>query len=221
MFAQHFQTTYDTDSNAVIIDINNLDHLQSFDYLSNLNFHISSDNVLDSIQKCKSDYFFGPDGIPSVILKECANNIALPLSILFNKSLKNGIFPDIWKKTYVIPLYKKGGKNDVKNYRPIAKLSCIPKLFESVIVDTLSFNIKSIISPQQHGFVRGRSTTTNLLEFVTFCFDNFNNRSQVDTDFSKAFDKLSHDLLLSKLLKLGFNPNCCVLDCFLPLVKIM
>ena len=84
--------------NTVNIDNNNLDHIRSFDYLCNLNFFISCDNVFDSIQKCKIDYFSGPDGIPSVILKECANGIAMPLSILFNKSLNSGIFPDIWKK---------------------------------------------------------------------------------------------------------------------------
>ena len=209
LFADYFKTAYDTNTRMSGVGPN-MNHIQTFDFLGNINFFISIDNVRNAIMKCKNDYSCGPDGIPSAVLKHCTEELVLPLSFLFNKSLSTAIFPAIWKKSFVVPIYKKGGRSDIKNYRPIAKLSSIPKIFESLITDTLTFNIKSILCPQQHGFVKGRSTTTNLLEFVTYCFDNFNNRSQVDcifTDFSKAFDKLSHDLLLTKLSKLGFNRN--------------
>ena len=79
--------------------------------------------------KCKMDYSSGPDGIPLAILRRGIDFLARPLTILFNKSLKTGLFPNIWKKFHIIPLYKKGGKIDIKNYRPIAKLSSIPKNF--------------------------------------------------------------------------------------------
>ena len=68
----------------------------------------------------------------------------------------------------------------------------------------------SVICLEQHAFVHGRSTTTNLLDFVSYCFEQFNCRAQVDcvfTDFSKAFDKLSHAMLLKKLLRIGFGIN--------------
>ena len=74
----------------------------------------------------------------------------------------------MWKTSYIIPLYKKGGKNDAFNYRPVARLSAIPKIFETIIITTTAFNVKSIICTNQHGFVSGRSTTTNLLEFVSY-----------------------------------------------------
>ena len=167
-----------------------------------MGFVIGRADVLNSILKCDEKYSYGPDGIPSVVLKKCVNGISLPLSILFNKSLSSGSFPKLWKKSFIITLYKKGGKFDVANYRPVARLSCIPKIFESMITDIVAFNVRSVICLEQHGFVRGRSTTTNFLDFVSYCFEKFNRRAQFDcvfTDFSKAFDKLSQGILLKKL----------------------
>ena len=159
---------------------------------------------------CRVDYSCGPDGIPSALLNLCAMNLSLPLSILFNMSLSYNSFPKIWREFLIIPLHKGGSRDDVSSYRPIAKLSAIPKLFEAIVTKTVIFNIGSIICSEQHGFMKGRSTTTNLMEFVTFCIEKFADRCQVDcvfTDFSKAFDKLSHEILLLKLSKLGFNKN--------------
>lgn len=71
---------------------------------------------------------------------------------MFNKSLKLGYFPSIWKESFIIPLFKSGAKSDISNYRGIAKLSAIPKLFEKLIYNTLSHHVSSILSPMQHGF---------------------------------------------------------------------
>ena len=125
-------------------------------------------------------------------------------------SISSNFFPKIWKESLIIPFYKGGPRGDITNYHPIAKLSSIPKLFEAIVTKTIIFNIKTIICREQHGFMNGRSTTSNLLEFVTFCTDQFIDRCQVDcifTDFSKAFDKLSHGILLLKLASIGFNEN--------------
>lgn len=178
LFAEFFQKSYD--SSAVISDNFNTDHIQSFDYLSNLNFNVNSDDVYNSIAKCDVKYSFGPDGIPSVVLVKCAKCLTLPLVFLFNKSLSMGSFPNLWKSSFIIPLYKNGGRNKIENYRPVARLSCIPKIFESIITDVVVFNARSIICPEQHGFIRGRSTTTNLLDFVTYCLENFKRGNQVD-----------------------------------------
>ena len=104
-------------------------------------------------------------------------------------------------------MFKSGRKDLVSNYRPIAKLSCIPKLFERIIYDSIYFQCKSIFSPVQHGFLKGKSTTTNLTGFVSSTLNILESGSEVDviaTDFSKAFDKISHGLILFKLNKLGF-----------------
>lgn len=98
----------------------------------------------------------------------------------------------------------------VENYRGIAKLSEIPKLFEKLVTDQLYAIAEPIISTQAHGFVHGRSTSTNLVEFTSFAKINIERGYQIDTiytDFSKAFDKMNHKIFLYKLNILGFNSN--------------
>jgi len=107
----------------------------------------------------------------------------------------------------VIPLHKKGSKLDASNYRGISKLSAIPKLFENVITPHLQHLCRSIISPCQHGFMKRRSTSTNLFELTSFVIPGFKNNLQTDiiyTDFSKAFDSVNHYLLIRKLDLIGF-----------------
>ena len=100
-------------------------------------------DVYNSLCSLKSIKCPGPDGIPNIILKYCSETLALPLTILFNYSLKFGHFPTFWKKSYIIPLHKSGSLTNVSNYRGIAKLSAIPKLFEKLITDVISHKFRS------------------------------------------------------------------------------
>lgn len=164
--------------------------------------------VTEKIDRLKCEYSAGPDGIPAVVLKKCVNSLALPLTALFQLSFSQSVFPKLWKSSFIIPLHKKGPKNEISNYRPIAKLSCIPKLFESIVYDAMFFHCKSIFSPHQHGFLKGRSTTTNLTEFVASTLCALEDGKEVDvvaTDFSKAFDRISHAIVFLKLKALGFQ----------------
>ena len=150
----------------------------------------------------------GPDNIPSSVVKYCASTLLCPLMYLFNLSLKSSTFPDIWKSSYIVPLHKKGSKSDISNYRGISKLSAIPKLFEKIITDILKHQVSQNVSPYQHGFMKRRSTMTNLLEFSSKVLNGFASNEQTDviyTDFSKAFDTVNHNLLLLKLEKMGFS----------------
>jgi len=107
----------------------------------------------------------------------------------------------------VILLHKKCSKLDASNDRGISKMSAIPKLFENIITPHLHHLCRSIISPCQHGFMKRRSTTTNLLELTSFVIQGFKNNLQTDviyTDFSKAFDSVNHYLLVRQLDLLGF-----------------
>ena len=114
-------------------------------------------------------------------------------------------FVDRWKLATITPVFKDG-----KRDRPISKLSCVSKIFEHVIYKKLFFLTKSWISPNQHGFFSGKSTITNLTVFSEYCLSALEHGSQVEevyTDFSKAFDKLSHAILFSKLQQFGFHSN--------------
>lgn len=166
--------------------------------------------ILSGMRQLKPSCDSGPDGIPAIILRHCSESLVLPLTLMFNSSLRFGYFPAIWKRSYLTPLHKSGGLLNVSNYRGIAKLSAVPKLFEKVVTGFVSHNVASLLHPCQHGFRKGHSTVTNLLQFSAEVMEGFARREQTDviyTDFSKAFDKVNHGLLLFKLDRMGFGCN--------------
>ncbi|XP_075150870.1 uncharacterized protein LOC142224978 [Haematobia irritans] len=204
LFADFFEKTY-VEYSAV--DVYYPYRIRTFDTIPNIWF--TSDEVLSALCSLKLDFSPGTDGVPSAVLRNCASVLCIPLTNLFNYSLSSGCFPTLRKESYIIPLYKKGNRTEIENYRGIAKLSAIPKLFERLVTDRLVHSLRSIFSVYQHGFMKGKSTSTNLLEFTSYIHDAFSRRNQVDvvyTDFSKAFDKVNHRLLLYKLSALGFPP---------------
>lgn len=208
LFADFFGSVYSTSPQNVdtpaIVTISNLN-----DSLHIPRFVFTDADIASALQKLDSSFDSGPDGLPQAFLKSCAHTLALPLKILFNKSLASTTFPSLWKISFVRPLYKNGSRSDISNYRGIAKLSAIPKLFESIICKHIYFHCQSVIPDAQHGFVRSKSTTSNLIEFASFVYEAFDERSQVDTfyaDISKAFDRIDHKLLCQKLYLFGFPP---------------
>ncbi|XP_059223259.1 uncharacterized protein LOC131997028 [Stomoxys calcitrans] len=190
MFADFFATTY---SRKTYNKTN--EPSQSFYGNSTISVPVTtSGTVQHYLRNMKCSYNPGPVGIPSNILKHCANSLSGVLSILFNESLRKQYFPPLWKNSFIIPLFKSGCKSEVTNYRGIAKLSAIPKLLEKIITDSQSHQVSSLLSRYQHGFRKSYSTETNVLELTTIVNEGFRNRLQTDviyTDFSKAFDKSS------------------------------
>lgn len=171
---------------------------------------VSEVEVLTALNKLKSKRSLGPDNIPPYILKGCAEILVNPLRHLFNLSLKNNSFPDIWKVSKVVPIPKKGSKSDISNHRPIAIISSPAKVFESILYTRLLAHVKNFITPSQHGFFPGRSINSNLINFCQYTMDLVDKNIQVDciyTDFEKAFDRVNHLLLLSKLHYYGLSEN--------------
>lgn len=171
---------------------------------------ISEDSVKKALSRAKNKFTAGPDLIPAFLLRDCASVFTSPLTKLFNLCLKTCSFPHIWKYTKVCPVYKKGEKSNIKNYRPISIFSNFAKTFEMIIYDTIYTDIKQYISCFQHGFVRDRSTVTNLMSITQSIAENIDNGAQVDVlymDLSKAFDRIDHNLLLSKLENVGFSKH--------------
>jgi Reverse transcriptase (RNA-dependent DNA polymerase) len=132
--------------------------------------------------------------------------------LIFNLSLSSGIFPNSWKESHVVPIFKDGDKRNVSNYRGISILSAIPKLFEKLVVDKITPSVQSSISDNQHGFVKGRSAVTNLTQFSNFVINELEDGRQVVgvyTDFSKAFDRVNHGLLKINLSRKFRPPALC------------
>ena len=110
--------------------------------------------------------------------------------------------PDDWKNANVVPIHKKGLKNDVANYRPISLTSLVMKIFEKCIRDEVYSLCKDKITPNQHGFLPNRSCSTQMIPFVNSLSLNLNYKGQSDViyfDFAKAFDSVNHDIILRKL----------------------
>ena len=184
-------------------------HIDSFDISDPI---INESVVLDNMRSLKSSFSAGPDDIPSFLLKTFCDSLYVPVTYLFNLSFNLGVFPKLWKSSYIVPLHKTGSKADIKNYRCISRLSALPKLFEQVLTSQLAFNLQSVISPNQHGFMRGKSTSTNLLQFVSCIIDGFSSGLCTDTlylDCEKAFDRVCQVLLLYKCDRIGLSPKMC------------
>ncbi|KAI5731180.1 hypothetical protein M8J77_006038 [Diaphorina citri] len=150
----------------------------------------------------------GPDGIPPLIYSQCVDQIKIPLTIIINLALKTKQFPSLLKESIVTPVPKKSGEQDVSGHRPISNLNVAAKIFEGVLYDKMSSFIFNNISPQQHGFVNHKSTVSNLVEFCDFTARAISQHGQVHTvytDVEKCFDRLCHDAILDKLIKVGFS----------------
>lgn len=172
------------------------------------NFSITCEHFKSASAKLKCSHSSGPDGIPSVVLKKCCDSICHPLTNIFNKSLSSGVFPNKWKESFVFPVFKKGSKQDISNYRGIAALCAMSKLFEVIVLDFFRHYCSSCISDDQHGFFPKRSTNTNLVTYVSTIQRAIQKGFQVDavyTDLSAAFDKIDHRITVAKLRRIGLH----------------
>jgi hypothetical protein len=162
---------------------------------------------LDSIDVSKG---MGSDSIPGIFIKNCSTALSLPLTFIYNRSISDGCFPKLWKKTLITPIYKSGDRAEVSNYRPISKLPIMSKIFEKIIIDQINPLINPYLTNNQHGFRAKRSVDSNLLEFTHSITQSMHNNCQVDaiyTDLAKAFDKINHKILIDKVKMIGIRGN--------------
>ncbi len=148
----------------------------------------------------------GYDRIPLRFLKDSLPVIVSYLTIITNTSIVTGIFPSAWKYSIVVPILKTGDVNDPFNYRPISLLPVLSKILEKIVSPQLSqyLETKHLLSNTQHGFRPKLSTTSALLTLTGKLYSNIDNKkvSLVTLcDLSKAFDSVSHVILLNKCIR--------------------
>ena len=209
-FVQYFSDVFTMETNE---EFSSLDRVNVNNSMSEL--ILSESIILDELKKLKVDKSPGPDMIHPRILQEVASQISKPLLYIFDLSLGSGLLPDDWKKSIVSVIYKKGSKSAVSNYRPISLTCIVCKLLESVIRNHVMdyFIINHLFSSRQYGFIKGRSTVLQLLNLVNLWTKYLENKGQIDiiyTDFEKAFDKVPHKRLISKLESYRITPQLIV-----------
>ena len=162
---------------------------------------------IDRLKKTKSP---GPDDIFPRILKECREELSEPIANIFRKSLDTGVVPRLWRQANVVPIFKKGDKAISSNYRPISLTSVVGKMLEALIAREIRRHLEEhqLVRYSQHGFSKGKSCLTNLLSFYRNVFETIDRGDKYDVvylDFSKAFDKVPHRRLLSKVKAHGIG----------------
>lgn len=203
LFKDYFSKTYtltNTICSQIIFDKNNMNPINKIE--------IKQTDIFNEFINISYKTAIGPDKMSPIILNKCVFILTPIITYIFNKSLSSGIFSNQCKSSFITPIFKKGDKSLINNYRPISKLSIIPKIFSKLVNKFITLLCNQLLSNTQHGFRQNRSTVTNLCIFKQDILNSFNNQSQTDviyTDMEKAFDRINHKLLINKLKAYGFS----------------
>ena len=183
MLNEYFASVFNKDEVTEGIDLN-MDAIVG-DSVVLENVEITLEKVYRAVSSLKRNKKEGVDGLNSTIFIECKSGVSLPLQKVFSSSIKNGDIPADWKMANVTPIFKKGSKKDMGNYRPVS-LTCqackiCEKILKEEIVNFLEINNR--LANSQHGFRNKRSCLTNLLEFTERILEHVDGNEPVDVIF--------------------------------------
>ena len=207
-FNYHFATVGPKLANEIPLNNNGRTHLH---YLNNPLPDITNLELMPtSRSKLSKSKATGLDKISAKLLLICADLIDDSLLLIFNTSIATGIYPEEWKCSKVVPVFKQGDGADLDNYRPISIIPVVAKVFERIIYDQLYACLiaNNLLSTHQSGFRSLHSTVTSLLEATddwAFNIDQGNANAVVFLDLKEAFDTMDHNILISKLSAYGIR----------------
>ena len=146
----------------------------------------------------------GPDGICAFIFKTFIDQLCYPIMKIWKSSIATGKLPEGTALAYITPIYKGGIKSDPANYRPVSLTNHLTKIFERILRKELVEYLENngLMNTTQHGFRCGRSTISQLLQYldsIMTLLEEGKNVASIYLDFSKAFDTVDHNILLSKI----------------------
>ena len=202
----------------IAIDLDNSLPLSNIDPLRYLNFNSLTSmylfpvdvsecmKIISSLKITKQDV----NSIPVPIFKSFSACFIDVLCDIINMAFSNGIFPDSLKIAFTIPIFKKGDKFVITNFRPISLLPFMSKIFEKCLYNRLLnfLSDNQILNQNQYGFLRGKSTEDAMVDLMKHLHQSLNSklsRVNIFIDFRKAFDTLNHNILLRKLNAYGIR----------------
>lgn len=173
-------------------------------------FRIEPGDIYSACMSMKRKLTRTPEGIPIYFLANTISSLLYPLTILFNLSLSSNCIPSQWKEAFIVPVFKKGNRQNPDNYRPISLTSAICRLFETVIINKLLPFIleRNLLSRYQFGFLPNRSSCSNILSSLHEWLASYSSSictNVLYTDIKKAFDSVNHRLLVQALRTYGLN----------------
>ena len=172
-----------------------------------------NDDVVKLIDRIRIDVAVGSDKISAKLIKDAKLIIAPFLTRIINAGYKTSTFPDSMKTTVIKPLHKKKSIDDIANYRPISILPTLSKVYERAASNQIINYLESQkkLSKCQHAYRSMHSTLTCLVEVLNHIYKMIDQKRCIavaSLDLSKAFDSISHTLILHKLSKLGIGEEC-------------
>ena len=208
IFNKFFADQYTPLKNGSVLPKNQIFLTQS--RICTLDFN--EEELMKIIRNLKVHKPHGHDDISIRMIKICDKSILKPLILLFENSIKSSYYPDIWKKSNIIPVHKKNDKQLVNNYRPISLLPIFGKIFEKIIFNRI-YNFLSeenLLNNNHSGFRPSDSCVNQLLSITHEIFEAFDCNPTLEVrsvflDISKAFDKVWHEGLLYKLKSMGIS----------------
>ena len=189
-----------------------LNYIIKIEKFANLNLTLNPatpETVLKLLQSINTSKAAGLDKLAGKFLKDGASILVIPITQICNLSIKLSVFPKKCKTAKMTPLFKKGSKTEVKNYRPISLLPLVSKIIEKIIHNQVESFLHShnIIYKYQSGFRKNHSTGT-CLSFLSNKikqgFEEGKLTGMILIDLQKAFDTIDHEILLLKMKYLGF-----------------